>query len=86
MNEFSHGGNLRILAEKSGSSPERIIDFSASINPLGPPEYLRKVISRSIMKLVHYPDPQGEELLSVLASVLGIAGRLFSLQKRQPSK
>ncbi|MDH3329848.1 MAG: cobyric acid synthase [Desulfobulbaceae bacterium] len=67
-----HGGNLMALSAKTGLPPERIIDFSASINPLGPPEYLRKVISRSVEQIIHYPDPHGHGLLSVLASTLAV--------------
>ena len=33
----AHGGNLRQAAERYGISEEEILDFSANINPLGPP-------------------------------------------------
>ena len=69
---FGHGGNLSVLSAKTGMPPDRIIDFSANINPLGPPEYLRKVISRSVEQLVHYPDPYGQGFLSALARVLDV--------------
>ena len=62
-----HGGNLRALALRAGCRPEEILDFSASVNPLGPPESLRAVISRKIDALVHYPDPQSAELAEGLA-------------------
>ena len=62
-----HGGNLRALAQRAGCRPEEILDFSASVNPLGPPESLRAVISRNIDALVHYPDPQSAELAEGLA-------------------
>lgn len=48
-----HGGNLRKLEEGG----KKITDFSANINPLGPPEWLRSVISSIVEDLVHYPDP-----------------------------
>lgn len=54
---FRHGGNLRELAARAGLRPEEILDFSASINPLGPPEYLRSLISANLSGLLHYPDP-----------------------------
>ena len=50
-----HGGNLRELARRAGLSRDDILDFSASINPLGPPEGLRAAIARGIDRLVHYP-------------------------------
>ncbi|MEN8143100.1 MAG: threonine-phosphate decarboxylase CobD, partial [Thermodesulfobacteriota bacterium] len=74
-NDFGHGGNLRELTERTGSPSERIIDFSANLNPLGAPEYLRKTISRSVEKLIHYPDPHSVGLLASLASTLTIDER-----------
>jgi cobyric acid synthase CobQ/L-threonine-O-3-phosphate decarboxylase len=71
-NIFGHGGNLSDLADKAGCAPERLVDFSANINPLGPPEYLRRVISRSIDGVSHYPDPQCRELTACLATVLEV--------------
>jgi len=53
-----HGGNLREMARKADCDPSEIIDFSASMNPLGPPAWLRSVIARHVEELVHYPDPQ----------------------------
>jgi len=52
-----HGGNVRQLALSAGLAAEDILDFSASINPLGLPEWFRPVISRAIGSLTHYPDP-----------------------------
>ena len=68
-----HGGNLRQLGLRAGLDPERILDFSASINPLGPPERLRAVLARSIERLVHYPDPDCTELVALLAARYHVA-------------
>ncbi len=62
-----HGGNLRELAQRAGLDRDQILDFSASINPLGPPDGLRAVLARSIDRLVHYPDPDCTELVELLA-------------------
>ncbi len=62
-----HGGNLRMASRLSGIPQQQLLDFSASINPLGFPEWLRPLISSQISRLVHYPDPQGEELIAALA-------------------
>ena len=64
---MQHGGNLRELARQAGLKAEEILDFSASINPLGPPEGLRAVLARNIDRLVHYPDPDCTELVAFLA-------------------
>ena len=64
---MAHGGNLRELAERAGLNRDQILDFSASINPLGPPEGLRAVLARNVDRLVHYPDPDCTELAGLLA-------------------
>ena len=63
----THGGNLRALAHRAGLHEEDILDFSASINPLGPPDCLRAVLARNIDCLVHYPDPDCTELVEAIA-------------------
>ncbi|MCK4514286.1 MAG: aminotransferase class I/II-fold pyridoxal phosphate-dependent enzyme, partial [Spirochaetaceae bacterium] len=63
-----HGGNLRRLSEESGLPAEEILDFSASINPLGPPPWLRQVVNRHLGDVQHYPDPESTELVSAIAA------------------
>ena len=36
-----HGGNLRLLNQRSGLAAEQLLDFSANINPLSLPDWLR---------------------------------------------
>lgn len=68
-----HGGNLHQLARQAGRDVDQILDFSASINPLGPPEGLRAAMARGIERLVHYPDPDCSELVALLADRYGVA-------------
>lgn len=67
MAEFEHGGNLKQLALEAGRAPGDLLDFSANINPLGPPDWLRPLISRHISALVHYPDPDCTALTAAAA-------------------
>jgi len=67
-----HGGNLRALAARAGRPVAEILDFSANVNPLGPPEWLRAVISRHVEALVHYPDPDSSSLAEALARRHGV--------------
>ncbi len=67
-----HGGNLRELACLAGSDPSEIIDFSASMNPMGPPPWLRSVISRNVEVLAHYPDPDCAELVEAACRRYGV--------------
>ncbi len=63
-----HGGNLRKLALEAGRSPEDLLDFSANINPLGPPDWLRPLISSHLSSLVHYPDPDSSSLRASISN------------------
>ncbi len=50
-----------------------IVDFSASINPLGPPEWLRDVVLASLGDLKHYPDPECHHLVEAICARYGTA-------------
>ena len=72
MHRHHHGGNLRALSQRAGVPQDHLLDFSANINPLGPPDWLRPLIESRISDLVHYPDPESAELIEALASLHGI--------------
>ncbi|RME67127.1 MAG: aminotransferase class I/II-fold pyridoxal phosphate-dependent enzyme, partial [Verrucomicrobia bacterium] len=69
----SHGGNLARLAELAGCSPEEIIDFSANLNPIGPPEWLPHRLAAQIDSLTHYPPPHAEPAVAAIAKHLDLA-------------
>jgi threonine-phosphate decarboxylase len=46
---------------------KQILDFSASINPLGPPIGLSGVMRSALKQIVHYPDPECRQLRQLLA-------------------
>ena len=48
------------------------MDFSASINPFGPPDWVQTAIHANIKFIRHYPDPKQRDLLAHLASFLQI--------------
>ena len=62
-----HGGNLHRASEITGLPQDELLDFSASINPLGFPPWLRPLISAQVSNLAHYPDPEAGELINALA-------------------
>ena len=64
---YDHGGNVFAVARSLGVPPEAILDFSASINPLGPATGVREALSASFSRLVHYPDSDCAELREALA-------------------
>jgi len=57
-----HGGNIYRLAEALGIGENRIIDFSASINPLGVPKSVISAIGEHGKYLFNYPDPDAKKL------------------------
>ena len=63
-----HGGDLQAAAARAGVAISELSDFSASINPLGPPEWLRREISRAISDLAHYPEPRSATLRRTLGA------------------
>ncbi|MCJ8499935.1 cobyric acid synthase [Desulfatitalea alkaliphila] len=69
---FAHGGYVRALAAAAGCAVEELLDFSANMNPLGPPEGLRGVVAAHLGEVVHYPDPLCQALRESVAGRFGI--------------
>lgn len=67
-----HATHLRQLAMTAGVDPDKLLDFSASTNPLGPPEWLRARISASISALPHYPEPGNQALIEAACQRYGV--------------
>jgi len=63
-----HGGNLAWAAQQAGCSPVSILDFSASINPLGPPASAIAALQASLSQIRAYPDPDYTELRQAIAA------------------
>ena len=66
-----HGGNIHRLGRTRLG--EDIIDFSANINPLGPPSWLRSTLSSSVSSTLHYPDPECYSLVAAISEYCNIA-------------
>ena len=69
----SHGGQLRQLAQAYGFDPAQILDFSANINPEGPPASVLDALRRSLADartLATYPDLELYELRAAIATHL----------------
>ncbi|HET8562255.1 MAG TPA: threonine-phosphate decarboxylase CobD, partial [Candidatus Binatia bacterium] len=62
-----HGGDVDAWAKNTGIEAGEILDFSASINPLGPPPSARGSFIKSYGEISRYPDPYGENLKEALA-------------------
>ncbi|OLP17653.1 threonine-phosphate decarboxylase [Leptolyngbya sp. 'hensonii'] len=64
-----HGGNLVWAADLADCTPADILDFSASINPLGPPASAVAAIQAHLPALPNYPDPEYGALRQALSQV-----------------
>jgi threonine-phosphate decarboxylase len=62
-----HGGEVDRWAKLNGIEAREIVDFSASINPLGPPGSARRAFLKSYAEISRYPDPYGNRLKEALA-------------------
>jgi threonine-phosphate decarboxylase len=63
LNWPSHGSNPQYLYEAMGLLlPEQFIDFSANINPLGPPPALKEKWPDFFQEINVYPDPFATQL------------------------
>jgi threonine-phosphate decarboxylase len=51
-----HGGNIHTIKALSGSDCKEILDFSVSINPLGPPEGLWEYLRAEFESILSYPE------------------------------
>jgi threonine-phosphate decarboxylase len=70
--DLGHGGDIYKLAEKLGIHEGKIIDFSASINPLGVSKSVLSEIKKEMKNLHNYPDTDTKRLREVLARHHGI--------------
>ncbi len=68
-----HGGDVDRWARHAGIEAHEILDFSASINPLGPPLSARKVFIKSYGEISRYPASYGEKLKEALAEHHGMS-------------
>jgi threonine-phosphate decarboxylase len=63
-----------VLFRHGGAPPGRgpVVDFSASINPLGPPAGVLRALRRALASVDRYPDPGCTELRARLAALHGV--------------
>lgn len=72
MAELDHGGNVQEIAAQLGADWRTFIDFSASINPLGPPREVLDLMRDCAALLAAYPPNHNAALLAALAEYCGL--------------
>jgi threonine-phosphate decarboxylase len=76
---YDHGGNVFTAARALGVAPDQVIDFSASINPLGMSSSVRSALIGSLGSLVHYPDTSHKELKQALGEFHDLSPAHFTI-------
>lgn len=66
-----HGGIRRREIEAMGLEPLGIVDFSASVNPYGPPAGIRRALHSAVKEIASYPDPWATDLEEAIARKVG---------------
>lgn len=75
LTPYFHGGNVWEISEKYEIPVDQLIDFSISTNPLGAPESALESIHQHLNLIKHYPDPNPEWLLKILAKNAGVTSK-----------
>ena len=65
----THGGDIFAVAREHGWNWRDMLDFSASINPLGPAPGVRQAISDAMDQIEHYPEREAVPLARALANL-----------------
>ncbi len=70
-----HGGNLAEVAARYGLA--RVLDFSVSVHPLGPPDGLREHLASRPEDVTRYPDRRCEDLRAAAVRRFGFPPECF---------
>jgi threonine-phosphate decarboxylase len=68
MTTMAHGGDVFGAARRLGIPISQLIDFSASINPMGISHRALRRLKRELPLVRHYPDAAQQELRDLIAS------------------
>lgn len=68
----AHGGNVTHLSERYGLRVEKVLDFSANVNPYGPPPEAMEMLRRALSDINRYPDPEHKKLRGSFARQHGV--------------
>lgn len=68
----NHGGNIYEIERTRRVSRDDIADYSANLNPLGPPPGAEKALTRAFTRMSRYPDIAYGELRETIAAYEGV--------------
>jgi len=73
MKRFVHGGAVARAARELGIPVGEILDFSASINPLGVPDGVLAAAREALLEAIHYPEIDAVSLREALVEYYGLS-------------
>ena len=76
---INHGGKIFSTARQLGVPPGSILDFSASINPLGPAPGVRNAAAEAFKFVGHYPEANSPALCAALADYHSLSPESISV-------
>lgn len=76
---FGHGGDVETVMSRFGREAADFLDFSANINPLGPPRGVLEAIQQGLQSVIRYPDPAHRGFKALLSERLGVMQELISV-------
>lgn len=77
MSDYQHGGGVHQAAAELQRPLAELLDFSASINPLGMPATVRAAAVAALDVAIHYPEIHAESLVTALAAYHHLDPRHF---------
>lgn len=66
-NNYGHGGDIWNYCRSKGCSFRDVLDYSANINPMGPPKSISEVLKYTISEITAYPEPFARGLRQAIA-------------------
>ncbi|WP_350338988.1 threonine-phosphate decarboxylase CobD [Paenibacillus sp. UMB4589-SE434] len=72
VERYGHGGDVWTAAAAFGGRADEFLDYSANINPLGPPLFVRESLKQAWDRMLQYPDPAHRILKASLADRLQV--------------
>ncbi|WP_028545946.1 threonine-phosphate decarboxylase CobD [Paenibacillus taiwanensis] len=73
IERYGHGGDVWTAAATFGGRTDDFLDYSANINPLGPPLFVSESLKHAWDRMLQYPDPAHRILKASLADRLQVA-------------
>lgn len=70
-----HGGDVWKYSQQMNKNTTELLDYSANINPLGPPPGVKEELIRAVSEVTCYPEPQARTLRAKLAECYGVDPR-----------